>query len=412
MPKNSIFRNKWFVLVILSAATGLIYQLPYLRYSYYDSMLNTFGYTNAQLGNLMGAYGIGSLICYVLGGIAAERFPSKYLLSGGQILTGAAGFAFAMFPPYPIALFISFFWAFTTSLIYWPTLIDYVRNLGTDKEQGRLFGLLEGLRGILTTAMGLGIVAIFNHAATETLGLRNVIFAYAIINIALGIVTFILIPYEKKAVETDGEKSSILENFMIALKKPEIWMVTIAIFCTMTCFICLGYLTPYLTGVMGATTVFAATIGTIRTWGLQIVGGTSGGVIADKIHSSSLTMAIAFCIITVGFGVMAVLPSTTSFLMTATVLMFAFGFAIYINRGIYFATFTEAGVPASINAIAVGFASAIGFLPDAFMYTVIGSILDKYSGAAGYRIVFIIGATSGLVGLLMAILIFRNSKKR
>ncbi len=65
MPKNSIFRNKWFVLVILSAATGLIYQLPYLRYSYYDSMLNTFGYANAQLGNLMGAYGIGSLICYV-----------------------------------------------------------------------------------------------------------------------------------------------------------------------------------------------------------------------------------------------------------------------------------------------------------------------------------------------------------
>ncbi len=412
MPKNSILRNKWFILVILSAATGLIYQLPYLRYSYYDSMLNTFGYTNAQLGNLMGAYGIGSLICYVLGGIAAERFPSKYLLSGGQILTGAAGFAFAMFPPYPIALFISFFWAFTTSLIYWPTLIDYVRNLGTEQEQGRLFGLLEGLRGILTTAMGLGIVAIFNHAATETLGLRNVIFAYAIINIILGVVTFILIPYEKKVLETDGEKTSILENFKIALKKPEIWMVTIAIFCTMTCFICLGYLTPYLTGVMGATTVFAATIGTIRTWGLQIVGGTSGGVIADKIHSSSLTMAIAFGIIAVGFGVMAVLPSSTSFLMTATVLMFAFGFAIYINRGIYFATFTEAGVPASINAIAVGFASAIGFLPDAFMYTVIGAVLDKYSGAAGYRIVFVIGAVSGLIGLFMAILIFRNSRKR
>ena len=106
-------------------------------------------------------------------------------------------------------------------------------NLGPDKEQGRLFGLLEGLRGILTTAMGLGIVAIFNHAATETLGLRNVIFAYAIINIILGAVTFILIPYEKKAVDAGGEKSSILKNFKIALKKPEIWMVTIAIFCTL-----------------------------------------------------------------------------------------------------------------------------------------------------------------------------------
>lgn len=84
-------------------------------------------------------------------------------------------------------------------------------NLGSDKEQGRLFGLLEGLRGILTTAMGLGIVAIFNHAATETLGLRNVIFAYAIINIILGAVTFILIPYEKKPWMPAGRKARSLK---------------------------------------------------------------------------------------------------------------------------------------------------------------------------------------------------------
>ena len=90
MKKGSIFRNRWVVLVILSAATGLIYQLPYLRYSYYDAMLNTFGYTNVELGNLMSVYGIGSVICYILGGVVADRFPSKYLLSLGQVLTGAA----------------------------------------------------------------------------------------------------------------------------------------------------------------------------------------------------------------------------------------------------------------------------------------------------------------------------------
>lgn len=413
MKKNPIFQNKWFILLLLSASAGLVYQLPYLRYTFYDPMLNAFGYSNAQLGTLMSAFGIGSCICYMLGGFLADRYPSKYLLSVGQILTGLAGFLFAAYPPYGVALGISFFWAFSTSLIFWPTLINHVRGLGTASEQGRMYGLLEGLRGILSTAAGLVLVAVFNHYAAEAMGLRMVIIIYAVINILLGIACFILIPYEKKElVGEDGEKISVVKNFITALKMPQAWLVTIAIFCTMTCFICLGYLTPYLTGVMGATVAFAATIGTIRTWGLQVVGGTAGGFIADKIRSSSLTMTCAFVIIGVGFGVMAVLPASSSLLILATILMFAFGIAIYINRGVYFATLTEAGVPASMNGVVVGFASAVGFLPDAFMYTVIGNWLDSNDAATGYRMVFICGCVSAVVGFIASFLMFRNSRKK
>lgn len=413
MKKNPIFQNKWFILLLLSASAGLVYQLPYLRYTFYDPMLNAFGYSNAQLGTLMSAFGIGSCICYMLGGFLADRYPSKYLLSVGQILTGLGGFLFAAYPPYGVALGISFFWAFSTSLIFWPTLINHVRGLGTASEQGRMYGLLEGLRGILSTAAGLVLVAVFNHYAAEAMGLRMVIIIYAVINILLGIACFILIPYEKKElVGEDGEKISVVKNFIMALKMPEAWLVTIAIFCTMTCFICLGYLTPYLTGVMGASVAFAATIGTIRTWGLQVVGGTTGGFIADKIRSSSLTMTCAFVIIGVGFGVMAVLPASSSLLILATILMFAFGIAIYINRGVYFATLTEAGVPASMNGVVVGFASAVGFLPDAFMYTVIGNWLDSNDAATGYRMVFICGCVCAVAGFIASFLMFRNSRKK
>ena len=413
MKNNLIFRNKWFILLLLSASAGLVYQLPYLRYTFYDPMLNTFGYSNAELGTLMSVYGIGSCICYVLGGFLADRFPSKYLLSSGQILTGLGGFLFATFPAYSIALGISFFWAFTTSLIFWPTLINYVRSLGSASEQGRMYGLLEGLRGVLSTAAGLVLVAVFGHYAVETAGLRSVIIIYAFINIVLGVICFILIPYEKKeSVNEEGEEISVIKNFITALKMPEAWLVTIAIFCTMTCFICLGYLTPYLTGVMGASVAFAATIGTIRTWGLQVVGGTLGGFIADKIRSSSLTMTCAFVVIGVGFGVMAILPVSSSMLIIATILMFAFGIAIYINRGVYFATLTEAGVPASMNGVVVGFASAVGFLPDAFMYTVIGNWLDSNDAATGYRMVFICGCVCAVAGFVVSFLMFRNSRKR
>ena len=83
--------NRWFVLFILALACGLIYQLPYLRYSYYDAMLVAFDVTNTQLGTFMTAFGLGSLVCYLVGGIVAMKFSDKVLLPLGQILTGAAG---------------------------------------------------------------------------------------------------------------------------------------------------------------------------------------------------------------------------------------------------------------------------------------------------------------------------------
>lgn len=404
--------NRWVMLTILSAATGLLYQLPYLRYSYYDAMLDAFGYTNIQLGNLMSVYGIGSVICYVIGGVVADRFANKYLLMLGQVLTAIGGFIFATFPAYPISLAISFLWAFCGALIFWPTVINYVKTLGSDSEQGRMYGLFEGLRGLISTILGLGVVAAFNYFASQSMGLRAVIIIYAVINLVLGIITFILVPYEKKqAVNEAGEKVSIVKNFITALKMPSAWVITISIFCTMMCFICLGYMTPYLTGVMGATVTFAATIGTIRTWGLQIVGGTSGGIIADKIKSSSLTMVFAFIIIAIGFGIYIILPTNSSMLIIATILMFAFGIAIYVNRGVYFATLSEAGVPDSLSGTVVGFASALGFLPDAFMYTIIGNWLDKYDTVTGYRMIFATGVISGLIGMIACFLMYRNLKK-
>lgn len=406
--------NRWFVLFFLALGCGLIYQLPYLRYSYYDSMIVAFNVTNTQLGTFMTAFGLGSLVCYLIGGIIAMKFSDKYLLSIGQVLTGAAGVWFATFPSYGICLFISCFWAFSTSLIFWPAVINFVRGMGDSKEQGRLYGLFEGLRGITATAIGLGIVVLFNSALSEVAGLRTVILAYAAINIVLGILTFFIIPNnkeEKKALAAaSGEKMSLGAGFVSALKLPITWLVAGIVFCTMMVFDCLGYTTPYLTGVMGASVVFAATFGNIRTWGLQIFGGTFGGVIADKTGSSAKTLIGSFLVIGVGFAALALLPAGSFWV--ATILILLFGVAIYVNRGVYFAVLDEANVPANINAAVVGIVSAIGFTPDAFIYTLIGYWLDTYPGATGYQITFFCGAIFAVIGIILSIIAVKVIGKR
>lgn len=409
--KQSVRHNRWLQLIILSASVGLIYQLPYLRYSFYDSMLAAFSLNHIQLGTLMSVYGLGSFICYLIGGVLADRLSSKMLLTSGQILTGLAGFLFATFPPYGLALAISLFWAFSTSLIFWPALIRFIRGLGDDKEQGRLFGILEGTRGIFATAIGLGIVAVFNALGAATLGLRTVIIIYACINMLLGFITWFILPAAKKPAALT-EKRSVVQDIGAVVKMPQAWLIAIIIFMTMMTFICLGYLTPYLTGVMGASVTFAAAIGMARTWGLQIVGGVSGGFIADKIGSATKTMMFAFLLIVIGFLVMYLIPADTSYLLVATIAMFIFGLAIYVNRGVYFAALSEAKVPATLSGAVVGFASALGFLPDAFMYTVIGGWLDNNAGALGYRYVFLCAIVCALVGFIACLFMRRIAVKQ
>lgn len=406
--------NRWFVLFILALACGLIYQLPYLRYSYYDAMLVAFDVTNTQLGTFMTAFGLGSLVCYLVGGVVAMKFSDKILLPIGQILTGAAGLWFATFPSYGIALFISFFWAFSTSLIFWPAVINFVRGMGESKEQGRLYGLFEGLRGITATAIGLGIVAIFNAAISDVAGLRDVILAYAIINIALGVITFFVVPNnkaEKKALAEASGQSSLMSGFGAALKLPITWIGCGVVFFTMMVFDCLGYTTPYL-GLLGASAAFTAAFGTVRTWGLQMVGGTTGGFIADKIGSSCKTLIGGFAVIAAGFIALNLVPVTSSMIWPVAILILVFGSAIYVNRGVYFAVLDEAKVPANINAAVVGIVSAIGFTPDAFIYTVIGYFLDTYPGTLGYQITYWMGAGCGVCGLICALIGVRLIKKQ
>lgn len=406
--------NRWVVLFILALTCGLIYQLPYLRYSYYDQMLAAFSVTHTQLGTFMTAYGLGSLPCYILGGIFAMKFSDKLLLPAGSILTGLAGLWFATFPGYGAALFISLFWAFSTSLVFWPAAINFVRGLGDSNEQGRLYGLFEGMRGICATIIGLGIVALFNAAMSELAGLRTVILTYSAINIGLGVLLFFFVPNnkeEKKSLAAASGQSSLAQGFGAALKMPITWAACGIVFFTMMVFDCLGYTTPYLTGCLGASAAFAATFGTIRTWGLQFVGGTTGGIIADKVGSSAKTLIGGFAIIIIGFIVLNLLPVKSSMVWPAAIIVMIFGIALYVNRGVYFAVLDEASVPPNINAAVVGIVSGIGFTPDAFIYTIIGHFLDTYPGAFGYQITFWLATACGLGGLLCSLWAVKIIKK-
>ena len=67
-------------IISFSIAGSVIYELPYIKYVYYDKFVEAFGMTNAQAGFLLSAYAIGCLILYIPGGILADKFSTKRML--------------------------------------------------------------------------------------------------------------------------------------------------------------------------------------------------------------------------------------------------------------------------------------------------------------------------------------------
>ena len=74
-----------------------------------------------------------------------------------------------------------------------------------------------------------------------------------------------------------------------------------------------------------------------------------------------------------------------AFLIALTLIMSA---AVYIGRGSYYATVTEAGVSREYTASTIGLVAAVGFSPDLFQFTMYGHWLDNYGNVA-YTYIFI-----------------------
>lgn len=69
--------KKYFLLTVVALGAGVIYKVTSLREVFYDAMLAGFQITNTQLGTLSSIFGTVSMICYLPGGILADKVSYK-----------------------------------------------------------------------------------------------------------------------------------------------------------------------------------------------------------------------------------------------------------------------------------------------------------------------------------------------
>lgn len=407
---DKAFIKKYGTLLLLSAGAGIIFQLPYIRETFYPQIQSAMNLTNAQMGMLSSGYASMATLSYFVGGIVADKFSARKLLTFSFIVTGLLGWWFSTFPDYETARLIFILMGISTIITYWSACIKATRMLGTPEEQGRLFGWQEGLRGIMNALLVFGMTAAYAHFAvqSEIIGTSAAIKVCSVVVIIIGILNYIFIE-DTKAEEHTESIVEVTKGMFKALTIPRVWLLVAIIFTAYSVYGLIGYVNTYAVKYFGLSATMGSTLGATR-YLVQGVGGIAGGFLADKFHSRIKVVIWGCVLLAISFGLFIVMPTDAS-LVGAVVANFIMGLLfIYAVRSQYFAIHDDAGIPVSMSGRVSGIASCLGYCPDLFIYTLVGSWMDAY-GAEGFRMTWAYAMVAALLCVVFSLILSRIIKK-
>ncbi|MDL0410350.1 MFS transporter [Clostridioides difficile] len=396
--KNNV--KRFLIIFILAFGTTAMYSLPYMKSSFYDPMQQALALSHTQIGNLLSLYGLVGMVSYFIGGWFADRFSVRKLITFSLIASGILGFYFSTFPSYSMILLIFVLWGFTTILTFFSASVKVVRMQGSESEQGRIFGFYEGLSGVSGTLISFIGLYFFGKFAEITVGFKYVVWLYSAASIICGILLFFLVEEKKDSGASDEGLS--IKSLLKVVTMPKAWLIGLIIFST--------YLSPYLSEVYVMPMTLVSALSIIRTYVIKMGASPVAGVITDKVGSSIRVMFVGFILMTVSTAAYLVIPKSTGFIWIAVINMIILSVILFGFRGIYFASVSESNISLETTGAVVGFASFIGFSPDAFYYTIAGNWLDKY-GQTGYTYIFILSVVCAVIGIFATYALNKINKR-
>lgn len=407
--------RRWFLLILASIGSSIIYAPAYLKAVFYDPLQQALGVTNTELGAVFGAYAITALICYLPSGILADKIRMRTLSSVGFISTAVLTFIYAMLPSLTVLYAVFILMGVTTILIWWGVRYKLVRLVSKEDEYPKRIGLSYGFYGIAGLLIGLVSTAIV-AAVGENLHLGVSIYLYFLsgVILLLGILSWIYIPKFAGEIKTEGGFS--LNEFTAAFRDPVVWIAAISLFFVYFFYTGVTYTTPYMTGVLGVSLAAATIVANVRNYGITLLSGPIFGWIANKFRPS-IVIAAGSVVFIAALLVMMMLPSGPAVMVVACVLVVLLGFIANGAFGVVSAQLTEGKVPLGHFGAATGILSIIGFLPDTFSSTWFGSIMDAQTDAAGnvaagaYQEIFWILIGSAVLAALASLALYLYLRK-
>ena len=389
-------------------AAESIYILPYvLARVFRPTFLDVFNLTNLELGGLFSIYGVVAFFSYLYGGVLADRYSPRKLLSISLIFTSLGGLIMMTYPSYFIMQLLFAYWGFTTVFIFWAPMLKATRAIGGVKMQGKTFSFLDGGRGVVASSIGLIGVLIFSVLITEdvsslTLSEKQEVFKYVIgasslIVFVIGIVVYVYLKIELKDDEKIGNIKSLLE----LAKLKSVWLISFIILCAYMGYKITDVYSLYASEVMLFDEINAARVGALQQY-LRPIVCISVAFFTDK-NGNINNILIGFFVMMLGSILFAsgLIKASMNILFFISLIIVATG--TYAIRGLYFSILKDGKIPYILSGTAIGLISIVGYSPDIFATPLYGYLLDNFPGIRGHQYVYLILFISSIVGIYVSL---------
>ena len=424
-------RNMLRILAIfaLGFAYGSVYNPGYIRYMFYDAMLEALQCSNTQLALLNGFPSILGIFISPIGGWLADKYSAKWIVVISVFMNLPICIIAAIWSNvYPVQVAMWIAMSMTGGFAFWPSVLKAVRMASPEGKSDSTYGFFEGCCGVGSLIGNFVAIWVFAKYLDPVAGYKAAMISMGVMSAVAAV--FAAICYrndvitddqveEQKAIEAGEipeEKGNFWQSVKIIVTNPGTWLVGFVIMGAYGIYLAQTYFTSYFTGVLGAAVVFSAAMANFRSYGMKIVGGPIGGFLASKVFKSASKFDAACLVVCMGLIVYVwnLSPDTPHVVGIATTFTLVLAFFCCMAKGTMWATMDQAHIPVEITGTAVVLISYLGFTLTEFGVPFLcGRWLDKFPNdlSMAYDRVFIFLLVLSALGVIAGILLIFHDKR-
>lgn len=391
--------------------------LPYIKYVFYDAIIEVTGFSHTQVGLILSIYMVSVIVFMFPSGWLADKFnPKKMIVASGIAQAVVSVISMFFITNFAITVVCFIVLGMTSILCYWSQSFKALNMVCKKEERGRYMGWFDGFNGLGSMIFNFVALAAFGAASNGSAGgLKAVYITYAAASLISALMVAFFYHEEQGAEEESGsaetKKIASTKEILAVLKMPKVWIFSVMVFGIYGFYCGSSFLTPYFSTVLGVSVVFSGTLATLKNYGTRFIGSPIAGAISDKIgRLKFISWGVAITVVLmIAFMLM---PASPSALVPIMVLMFALAIVNVSTKGIYFSATNELGVSEAVNGMTIAVATQIGHnIPDVALHPIFGMILDHNEPVAAYKIIFACLLGMLVLALLMCLLLLNMRKK-
>lgn len=385
----------WIMLLLMLASFAVTFMTRFVWSPLNSTVTEILGLSNAAAGSFMSAFFIGYVITQIPGGVMADKFGVKYVLTAGVLVTGLGSVAMSFISTYSAGFAVRIITGLGAGVVM-SCCSKVISEYFAQEDRGIAFGIL-----LVGPTLGLNVANKLGAYLLEKYDWQTAFRIIGYIAIAISILVLVTVK-NIKSEPNAGEKITLLSGVKAVFTTRNLTSVCFAGFFYM--FLNLGTSTwanSYL-GSIGFDTVTAASVMGIYSIG-GIIGSLLTGVIVKKFRLSVKYYLVAVYVI---IAATTLLFGFQTNLTLLKVLGFVFGFVTYLPNAHLNALITKYA-PGNLAGSAMGVQNCVFQMASILSPLVIGWTVD-ITGA--FRTCWFALAATPLIGMLF-LFILRERKE-